>query len=73
MDRIAAAAAYKRDNPAASYQELSNQFNVPKTTLHARLTGKHHSRQESARGRLSKEAEQVILNRINLFASLGSC
>ncbi|CCG85065.1 protein of unknown function [Taphrina deformans PYCC 5710] len=71
MDQFAAAAAYKDDKPSATWQEVSNAFDIPKTTLFGRLTGRHTSHEGAAKKRLSEAQEQVLVSKINQYASFN--
>ena len=63
-----AAIAYQIEHPETPLSQVSDRFNVPKSTLHDRLTGTHVPRGVRTVRNLSIAEEGVLVNKINKYA-----
>lgn len=63
---------YMREHPDLSCTSVAEQFKVDRKTLSNRVSRKTQSRQEAAHRKLSLEAEQVIVDKIQRAASYGA-
>ena len=62
---------YKNDHPDVSLRSLENKFDVPKSTIGARLKGTNASRLESSHTKLSASQEALLVEKINQYANRG--
>ncbi|ODO05013.1 hypothetical protein I350_05625 [Cryptococcus amylolentus CBS 6273] len=71
-DLISSALEHHNTHPDQSIKPVEREFDIPSSTLHDRISGKHPSNAGSQRGKLTKLQEADLVVEINAYAKRGT-